>query len=107
MLRKPSHSASLAGPSGGLLLGALCALLADVSCGLALGGNGGVLGLLSLLGGLDGLLLLLALLDGLGAGGRTGLGALGALLLDHVEGGTNDTTLGLDGAASALLGNLL
>lgn len=82
-------------------------LLADVPHGLALGGNGGVLSLLGLLGGLGGGLLLLALLDGLGAGGRAGLGALRALLLDHIEGSTDDATLGLDGTASALLGNLL
>jgi hypothetical protein len=30
-----------------------------------------------------------------------------AALLDHVEGGTDDGTLVLDGAAGALLGNLL
>jgi len=81
--------------------------LADVPHGLALGGDGGVLGLLSLLSSLGGLLLLLVLLDGLLAGGAAGLGALGTLLLDHVQGSTNDGTLGLDGAARALLGDLL
>ena len=96
----------LLGGSGDLGLSTLGTLLADLSCGLALGGRG-VLGLLGLLGGGGGLLLLLALLDGGGAGGGAGLGALGALLLDHVEGGTDDGTLGLDGAAGSLLGDFL
>lgn len=85
--------------------GALGALLADLPG--ALGRRGGELGLLGLLGGGRGLLLLLALLDGLGAGGGAGLGADAALLLDHVEGGADDGSLGLDGAAGALLGDLL
>ena len=97
----------LAGAGSGLGRRALGALLADAPHGLALGGNGSVLGLLGLLGSLGGGLLLLALLDGLETGGGAGLGALRALLLDHVEGSTNDATLGLDGAASALLGDLL
>ena len=97
----------LAGTGGRLGGRALGALLADTPHSLALGGRGGVLGLLGLLGSLGGGLLLLALLDGLKAGGRADLGALRALLLNHVEGGTNDGTLGLDGAASALLGDLL
>ena len=70
-------------------------------------GVGGVLGLLSLLGGLRLLLLGLGLLDGGETGGRAGLGAHGAALLDHIEGSTDDGTLGLDGTAGALLGNLL
>ena len=74
---------------------------------LATGTGGGVLGLVGLLRRLGGGLLVLALLDGGGAGGRAGLGALGAALLDHVERGTDDGTLVLDGAAGALLGNLL
>jgi hypothetical protein len=52
-------------------------------------------------------LLLLALLDSLGAGGSAGLGALGTALLDHVEGGSDDGTLGLDLAAAAGLGGFL
>lgn len=75
--------------------------------GLALGGDGSVLGLLGLLDGSGGGLLLLALLDGGLAGGGTGLGALSAALLDQLEGGTNDGTLSLDGTASALLGDFL
>lgn len=101
------YGGCLASSGGGLLLGALGTLLAHVSLRLALGGGGGVLGLLSLLGGLGSSLLLLVGLDGLGAGGRSGLGAHGAALLDDLEGGTNDGTLGLDGAARALLGNFL
>ena len=46
-------------------------------------------------------------LDGGGAGSVAGLGALGAALLDDVEGSTDDSTLVLDGAAGALLGDLL
>lgn len=82
-------------------------LLALDPLGLALGGAGGVLGLLSLLLALRGGLLVLGVLDGLLAGGGAGLGALGAALLDHIEGSTDDGALVLDGAAGALLGNLL
>jgi hypothetical protein len=74
---------------------------------LTLCGSGGRLGLLGLLLGLSGGLLLLALLDGGSAGCGSGFGSLGTALLDHIEGGTNDGTLVLDGAASALLGNFL
>lgn len=97
----------LLGGLGDSGLSTLRTLLADVADGLALGRESSVLRLLSLLGGLGGLLLLLVLLDGLGAGGGTGLGAHGALLLDHIEGGTNDGTLVLDGSPGALLGDLL
>jgi hypothetical protein len=97
----------LAGASLDLGLSALGALLADVALGLALGGDGGVLGLLRLLDGGGSLLLLLALLDGLGAGGAAGLRSLRATLLDHIERGADNGTLGLDGTASALLGNFL
>jgi hypothetical protein len=96
----------LAGPGLDLGGSALRALLGDLG-GLAAGTGSGVLGLLSLLGRLGSSLLLLALLDGGGAGSVAGLGALGAALLDDVEGGTDDGTLVLDGAAGALLGNLL
>jgi hypothetical protein len=75
--------------------------------GLASSGLGGGLGLLSLLRALGGSALLLALLDGGLAGGRAGLGTLCATLLDHVEGSTNDGTLGLDLTATAGLGSLL
>lgn len=97
----------LLGRLGDLGLRTLGTHLADVADGLALGRNGGVLGLLSLLSSLGGLLLLLVLLDGLRAGGGTGLGAHVTALLDHIEGSTNDGTLGLDVTASALLGDLL
>lgn len=89
---------------GGGTLGTLLAL--DL-LGLAAGSASGGLGLLELPLGLGGGLLLLALLDGGLAGGGASLGALGAALLDHVEGGTDDGTLVLDGAAGALLGDLL
>lgn len=96
-----SNLAGLGGNLGGRALGTLLAL--D-----ALGGTlGGALGLLGLLLALGGALLLLGLLDGLLAGGLTGLGALGAALLDHVEGGTDDGTLVLHNTAGTLLGNFL
>jgi hypothetical protein len=101
------YTVCLASSGSDLLLSTLGTLLAHVSLGLALGGGGSVLGLLSLLGGLGSSLLLLVGLDGLSASGRSGLGAHGAALLDDLEGGTNDGTLGLDGAAGALLGNFL
>ena len=80
-------------------------LLADLSA--TLGSVGSRLGLLSLLGGSGGLLLLLALLDGLGSGSGASLGSDGSALLDHIEGSTDDGSLGLDGSACSLLGNLL
>lgn len=97
----------LAGPGLDLGGGALRALLRLDLGGLAAGTGSGALGLLSLLRRLGGGLLVLALLNGGGAGSRAGLGALGAALLDDVEGSTDDGTLVLDGAAGALLGNLL
>jgi hypothetical protein len=94
---------------GGLDLGlrALGALLANDALSLALGGGGGALGLLVLLAGGSGGLLLLGLLDGLRAGSGASLRSHGAALLDDIERSTNDGTLGLDGAAGALLGNFL
>ena len=90
-----------------LLPVALSTLLALDALTSTLGGVGGVLGLVSLLLALGSGLLLLALLDGLLAGGGTGLGALGAALLDNVEGGTDNGTLGLHDTAGTLLGNFL
>jgi hypothetical protein len=81
-------------------------LLADLG-GLASCAGGGRLCLLGLLCGFGSGLLLLALLDGGAAGSGTGLGTLGAALLDHVERGTDDGTLVLDCAAAALLGDFL
>ena len=91
----------LGGDLGSRALGALLALDA-----LGRLGSGG-LGLLGLLAALGGGLLLLGVLDGLLAGGGTGLGALVAALLDHIERGTDDTTLALDSTAGTLLGNFL
>jgi len=99
------HLLRLAGAGLDLGGGALGALLADDAASAALAGRG--LGLLRLLGGGSLGLLLLALLDSGLAGGSTGLGPHGPLLLDDIEGSTNDGTLGLDGATSALLGGLL
>lgn len=94
---------------GGLDLdgGTLGTLLGLDARSLALCGTGGVLCLLGLLCRLGGRLLLLSGSDGGSAGGGAGLGALSATLLDHIEGGTDDGTLVLDGLARALLGNLL
>jgi hypothetical protein len=86
--------------------GALGTLLADLR-GLASCAGGSLLSLLGLLGGLCGGLLLLAFLDGGAAGSGTGLGTLGAALLDYVERGTDDGTLVLDCAAGTLLGDFL
>ena len=105
----PSHTvfiplARLSGDLGGGTLSTLLALDALTS---TLGSSGGVLSLVGLLLALGGGLLLLGLLDGLLAGGGTGLGALGAALLDNVEGSTDDGTLVLDGTAGTLLGDFL
>lgn len=89
-----------------LLGGTLGTLLADLSA-LALGSLSGELGLLSLLGGGGRGLLVLAILDGLSSGGGASLGADVALLLDHIERCTDNASLGLDGSAGSLLGNLL
>ena len=96
---------NLAGLGGDLGGGALSTLLALDALGTTLGGSS--LGLLGLLAALGGSLLLLGVLDGLLAGGLTGLGALGAALLDHVEGGTDDGTLVLHNTAGTLLSDLL
>lgn len=102
-----ASSPALTSPCLDLWCGTLCTLLALDLLGLASSGGRGALCLLGLLLGLGGSLGLLALLDGGGAGGGAGLGALGAALLDYVEGGTDDGTLVLDCAAGSLLGNFL
>lgn len=95
--------AGLGGDLGGRALSTL--LGGNTSASTTLGGS--VLGLVSLLLGSGGGLLLLGVGDGLLAGSLTGLGALGAALLDNVKGGTDDSTLVLHDTASALLGDLL
>lgn len=65
------------------------------------------LGSLGLLLGLGLLLLILSGLDGLLTGGLTGLWLHGSSLLDHVEGGTDNGTLALDGTSGSLLSDLL
>lgn len=92
---------------GNLLRCTLSTLLALDAGGLTASGASCALGLLHLLLALSGSLLLLALLDGGLAGGGTGLWALRPAFLDHIERGTDDGTLVLNGAASALLGDLL
>lgn len=112
--RIPSYSPAQAKPLlfrltrlGGNLGGrALSTLLALDALGGTLAG-GSVLGLLGLLSLLGSGLLLLGVLDGLLASSSTGLRALVAALLDHVEGSTNDSTLGLDGTAGTLLSDFL
>jgi hypothetical protein len=81
-------------------------LLADF-LNLTPSGTGGRLCLLGLLLGLGSGLLLLALFDSGSAGGVASFRTLGAALLDHIEGGTNNGALVLDGAARTLLGNFL
>jgi len=101
------HRAPLTGLGSNLDRCTLSTLLAgDTASGTSLGSTG-ELGLLGLLGGSGLLLLVLAVLDGSETGGAAGLRAHGAALLDHIEGSTNDSTLGLDGATSALLGDFL
>lgn len=95
----------LTGPGLDLRGGALGTLLGNLS--LTTGTAGSSLSLLSLLGGSGLGLLSLSGSNGLSAGSSAGLRTERAALLDHIEGSTNDGTLGLDGAASALLGDLL
>ena len=85
----------------------LRSLLALDPARLALGCTSCGLGLLRLLLALRRGLLVLALLDGCRACCGAGFWALCAALLDHVEGGSDDGALGLDGTASALLGDFL
>merc|ERR1712230_248842 len=75
--------------------------------GVSLCSTGSVLRLLSLLCALGSSSLLLALLDSSLTGGGTGFWSLTATLLDHIEGGTDNSTLRLDGTAGSLLGNFL
>lgn len=85
---------------------ALCLLLADLvhRRTTSLSGSLCLLGLLlALLLGLLGL----AGCNGLLSGGGAGFGTLAAALLDDVEGGADNATLLLDGAAGALLGYFL
>jgi hypothetical protein len=98
------HLTRLGADLGRSTLGTLLALN---TLGLTLGGVGSGLGLLSLLAALGSGLLLFGVLDGLLAGGSTSLGAHASSLLDHIEGGTDNGTLGLDNTASTLLGNFL
>lgn len=100
-----THSAGI---RSNLRLRALALLLSDKCVPHAsLSGLARGLRLLSLLLAVARRLLVLARLDGGVARGRTGFGALCAALLDHVQRGTDDATLRLDGAARALLGDFL
>jgi hypothetical protein len=96
---------NLTGGVGNGGLGTLGSLLGEL--GLTAGSGSGVLGLLGLLGGISSLLLLLSVTEGSSAGSGTDLGLLVALGADGLPGSTDDGTLVLDGAAGALLGNLL
>jgi hypothetical protein len=111
-LQKPTKQSSqnptiLTARSSNLLWSTLSSLLALDSGSLTLSGAGGGLGLLGLLDTLSSGSLVLVLLDGGLAGGGTGLWSLGSSLLDHIEGSTNDSTLGLNSTAGSLLGNFL
>ena len=85
----------------GLLLGG------DTTTDLATSGVGSGLGLLGLLLGLGGGLLLLGFFDGGLTGSGTGFGSLSAAFLDHIERGTDNSSLVLDGSACAFLGDFL
>ena len=85
------------------MLGASSLLLRD----LVASARSNVLGLLSSLLGLSILLLVLTILDGLSTSGLTGLGSHGTLLLDDIEGSTNNSTLVLNSLAGSLLVDLL
>jgi hypothetical protein len=98
------HLTRLGGNLGG---STLCTLLALNTLGLALGGAGSGLGLLSFLAALRSGLLVLGVLDSLLAGGGTSFRALASSLLDHIKGSTDNGTLGLDNTASALLRDFL
>jgi hypothetical protein len=99
-------STALTSPSLYLGGSALGTLLANF-LGLTPSGVGSGLCLFSLLLGLSCGLLLFALFDSGRAGGVAGFGTLGTALLDHIEGGTNNSTLVLDGTTSTFLGNFL
>lgn len=103
---QPNAKSDLTGLGGDLDWSTLGTLLGG-DASLALGSRGSGLGLVGLLQGLSGSLGLLALSDGGRASSGAGLWAHGAALLDDIEGSTNDSTLGLDGTAGALLGDLL
>lgn len=98
----------LSGVGLDLHLGALGLLLGgDTTTGLATSGAGGGLCLVGLLLGFGGGLLVLGFLDGGQARCVTGFGALGSAFLDHVERGSDDGSLVLDGTSCAFLGNFL
>jgi hypothetical protein len=82
-------------------------LLALDSLCLSLGSTCGQLGLVCLLLLLGLGLLVLCILDRGSSGSSTSFWALGASLLDDVEGSTDNGTLVLDGTAGSLLGYLL
>jgi len=105
--RPRSHQTRhLASPRLDLRGSTLRTLLRYLGC-VSTGGGSRRLGLLRLLLALGGGPLLLALLDGLVTSSLAGFGTESTLLFDHIEGGTNDGTLGLDGTAGSLLGDFL
>ena len=90
-----------------LLLRALGPHLRHLAPGSPLRCVGRRLRLLGLLLALRGRLLFLAFPDGSLARCGPGLGTLRSALLNHVERGTDDSTLLLDGAAGAFLSDFL
>ena len=90
-----------------LLLGTLRTLLAHNSSGLSLRCCSGRLCLLGLLRALCSVTLVLSFLDGGETGGGSGFWSLSSALLDDIEGGSNDGSLGFDGTAGSLLGYFL
>lgn len=90
----------------GLHLGR-CALGPLLTRDLASSRTGRALSLLGLLLALAGSLLVLGLLDSGLTGGGARFGALAAAFFDHVQRGSDDGALVLDGAAGAFLGDFL
>jgi hypothetical protein len=86
--------------------GTLCTLFGHLLT-LTTSSTGSALGLLSLLLGLSGSLLLFALFDCLRMSRLAGLGTQITPLLNYVERGTDNGTLGLDSTTRTLLGDFL
>lgn len=89
------------------LNGGTLSTLFALDAALAGRGTGSVLGLFGLLLALRGGLLVLGILNSLLASSGTSFRALASSLLDHIERGTDNSTLGLDNTASTLLGDFL
>jgi hypothetical protein len=106
-IRSKSPSIPLTTRSLDLLWRTLSSLLSHDSSSLSLCCTSGTLRLLGFLCALCCSSLFLAFFDCGRAGSGTGFGSLRSSLLDHIERGTDNGTLGLDCTARSLLGNFL